>query len=292
MALVADRFLTLDDRANEALDLATGGPAQLFVEAHLPAAEIRSRLTTCDRLAAVPHPLLRPLVDYGTCGTRWFEAHAPAPPVRLSKTQMRRWVLHLVRFLRAAGVELTARSTARHIRTAVDGAAAPGRPLGVFLRDRAPIEAIRTVLEAAGPPGTAAIDLRGREGAGLRTARWQLARIARLAGYLVLDARGELPSPAILAGRHVGGLDWLPSDRSAPAALDSSACGARRHVWIRFGRDADAPATAIRLEPMMNDELTAAIFADTELGPTQAEVRLAVGYANGWPGTAMDALAG
>ena len=58
----------------------------------------------------------------------------------------------------------------------------------MFLRDRAPIDALRTVLEAAGPRGTTAIDVVAPEGGGLRTARLQLARIARLAGYVVVDA--------------------------------------------------------------------------------------------------------
>src|SRR5204863_7409998 len=112
MALVADRFLTLGDRADDALDLATGERAHLFVDAHASVADVRARGAICDRLAALRHPLLRPLVDYGTCGARWFEAHAPAGPVRLSRPQMRRWVLHLVRFLREAGVELSAQATA------------------------------------------------------------------------------------------------------------------------------------------------------------------------------------
>jgi transcriptional regulator with AAA-type ATPase domain/tetratricopeptide (TPR) repeat protein len=292
MALVADRFLTLDDRAGEALDLATGERARLFVDAYASAADVWARAALCDRLAALRHPLLLPLLDYGTCGTRWFEAHAPAPPLRLSRAQLRRWVLHLVRFLREAGVELTAQSTARHIRTAIDGAAAAGRPLGVFLRGRSAIDVIRTVLESSGRPGTTAIDLHGNEGAGLRTARWHLARIARLAGYVVLDARTEL-SPSIVApGRHLCVFDWLPRDRRMPAVLGVASAGARRHVWIRFGREAAGSTTTIRLEPMMNDRLAEAIFADREFGPTRAEIRQAARYAKGWPGIAIDALAG
>ena len=44
---------------------------------------MRSRTTLCDRLAAIRHPLLLPLVDYGTCGTQWFEAHVPLPFARV-----------------------------------------------------------------------------------------------------------------------------------------------------------------------------------------------------------------
>ena len=291
MTVVADRFLALDEGTGDALDLATGVRTRLFVDDGASPADVRSRTAICDRLAGIRHPLLLPLVDYGTCGRRWFEAHASAAALRLSPPQMRHWVLHLVRFLREAGAELTAETTARHVRVAVDGGPAPGRPLGVFLRERAAVEAIRTVLESAGPPGTTAIDVYGGEGMGLRTARGQIARMARLAGYVVLDAATAPPPGALSPGRHLCVLDWLPGRRLVPPVL-ADTTGARRHLWIRFGRDPAASATAIRLEPMMNDELIAAIFTDRELGPTPADVRTAVRQARGWPGIAVDALAG
>ena len=291
MPMVAERFLTPDERAGEALDLATGARVRLFVDGCASRADVRARTAICDRLAVLRHPLLLPLVDYGTCGARWFEAHAAAAPLRLSAPQTRRWVLHLVRFLSAAGAELTAETTARNVRIAIEGSAAPGRPLGVFLRDRAAVDVIRTVLESAGPPGTTAIDLYGGDGLGLRTARWQIARIARLAGFVVCDAATAASQVVVPPARHLCVLDWLPRTRAVPPVL-ADMPGARRHVWIRFGRDTAASATAIRLEPMMNDELAAAIFADRDLGPTPAEVRTAARHARGWPGIAIDALAG
>src|SRR5262249_59228914 len=166
MALVADRFLTLDACGCDALDLATGDRVRLFVDAHASPADVRARAAVCDRLATLRHPLLLPLLDYGTSGTGGCGAHAPAARVRLSSSQRRRWVLHLVRFLRDAGVELTAQWTARNIRTALGGAAAAGRPLGVILRDRAAVDAIRTVLESAGPPRAAGLDPPRGQGAG------------------------------------------------------------------------------------------------------------------------------
>src|SRR5262249_23801950 len=224
MALVADRFLTLDACGCDALDLATGDRVRLFVDAHASPADVRARAAVCDRLATLRHPLLLPLLDYGTSGTCWFEAHAPAAPVRLSSSQRRRGGLHLGRFLRGAGVELAAPWTARNMRTALGGAAAAGRPLGVILRDRAAVDAIRTVLESAGPPGTTGIDLHGVEGAGLRTARCQLARIARLAGYVVLDAQTEVPASPVSPRPHLCVLDWRAPERLGPP-LPAAAAG-------------------------------------------------------------------
>ena len=298
MLVVADRFLTSDERG-AALDLATGDRVRLFVDAHASPVEIAARTATCDRLATLRHPLLAPLVDYGLCGRRWFEAHAAPGPVRMSADQLREAVLHVVRFLRAAGVELTSELAARNIRTPIEGGPASGRPLGVFLRDRDAVDAVRTVLEAAGPSGTTAIALVAPEGGGLRTARLQIARLARLAGYVVLAAPIDPSASSGVAGRHVCVLDWLPFDRSLPAALAAAAMsGGRRHIWIRFDRPLRAaiPAFAteptLRLEPLMNDDLLSAIFLDPELGPTAAEVRMAVDRAHGWPGLAIEALAG
>ena len=72
--------------------------------------------------------------------------------------------------------------------------------------------------------------------------------------------------------------------------------GGRRHLWVRFRRSSwagdGAHGAALQLEPMMKDELISAIFLDSDLGPTAAEVRAAVERAHGWPGPAIAALAG
>ena len=81
------------------------------------------------------HPLLLPLVDYGMCGKHWFEAHAALGPLRMTPRQARRAVLHVVRFLRAAGIELDVGEATRNIRTGRSTAPSAGhRPIGVFLR--------------------------------------------------------------------------------------------------------------------------------------------------------------
>jgi hypothetical protein len=97
--------------------------------------------------------------------------------------------LHLVRFLRAAGVELDARMSSRMVRPAIDGPAPNWRPIGVFLQARPALDAIRSVIEAPGPPGVTAITVHAPEGAGLRTARLLVARVARLNGFLAIDSR-------------------------------------------------------------------------------------------------------
>jgi DNA-binding NtrC family response regulator/tetratricopeptide (TPR) repeat protein len=288
MPLIADRFLRLKE-GGEVVDLATTEVVQLALE---PApAKTRERAATCDRLAGVRHPLLLPLLDYGMHGARWFEAHARLPALRVPAGHARRAALHLVRFLRAAGVELDARTSSRCVRPAIETAADSWRPVGVFLQSRPALEVIRSVIEAPGPPGVTAITVHAPEGGGLRTARLVVARAARLAGFVVLDSRFGALEDALTPPRHLCVLDWLTPAAVLPAALShAAAAGGRRHLWIRFCRHPVTGGGAMGLEPLMTRELTAAIYVDAEFSLSAAEVRGAVPAARGWPGALIASL--
>ena len=287
MPLIAERFLVEDD---EVVDLATGETVRLSID---PAgARTRARAALCDRLFDLRHPLLLPLVDYGICGDAWFEAHASLPPLRARGVDARASALHLVRFLRSAGIELDAESAGRHVRPAVDASPVTHRPIGVRLQRREALDLVRTVLEASGPPGVTSLVIHAPYGTGLRTARVQLARAARLAGYLVIDSRFGPLDAALAPTRHLCVIDWLSAHATLPTALAlAAAAGARRHVWIRFCRHPAAGAGAIGLEPLMTRDLTNAIYLDSECGPTAGELRCAVAAAHGRPGVLIDSLA-
>lgn len=286
MTLIAERFLADEDGV---VDLATGESVRLTVDR----LESRTdgRAGPCDVLFGLRHPLLLPLVDYGVIGEHWFEAHAHLPALRVPALQSRPCALHLVRFLRHAGVELDAAAAARNVRTAGESSGARWRPLGVTLQARSVIDSIRTVLEGTGPPGVTTIVVHAAPGFGLRTARLQIARIARQAGYLVIDSRfGALPVAMKLA-RHLCVFDWLSRSTALPAALAlAEAGGGRRHTWIRFCREPARSAGAIRLEPFMTRDLLNAIYLDPELGPTSAELRCALATADGNPGALVATL--
>ncbi len=80
MTIVADRFLVDDE---EVVDLATGEVVRLSTAPPLSRPEAQARGALCDRVAALRHPLLVPLVDYGLHAGGWFEAHACVPPLRV-----------------------------------------------------------------------------------------------------------------------------------------------------------------------------------------------------------------
>src|SRR5262249_60915652 len=122
----------------------------------------------------------------------------------------------------SVGVVLTGDAAGRHVRPALEGSSAGWRPIAVALHWRSAIEKVRTVLECDGPPGVTAITIHGRQGAGLRTARLQIGRAARVAGYAVIERRfGALPEMLATTGHHVV-LDRLAVPPARRSALSSS----------------------------------------------------------------------
>jgi DNA-binding NtrC family response regulator/tetratricopeptide (TPR) repeat protein len=290
MRVFADRFL-LDDA--DVVDLATGEVVRLSVEPSPSRQTIAERLRLCDAIAVLRHPLLAPLVDYGLAEDTWFEAHAAAPPLRASDGQARRLALHLVRFLREHGIELTAAAASRHVRTAtVRGHGAAPRPLGWRLMWRAAVDAVRLTLESGGPPGVVCLTLSGPVGSGLRSARLVLARAARLAGFAVLDSRLSSICDDD-RHRHRCVIDWLPQDDVLPSVLaHAGAHGGARHVWLRFTRQPARGTFAVPLDPFGPAEMMSMLYRDPDAGPDHEDVRDAIRQSRGWPGGFIQRLAG
>jgi DNA-binding NtrC family response regulator/tetratricopeptide (TPR) repeat protein len=290
MRVFADRFL-LDDA--EVMDLATGETVRLWIDPHPSLGSMVERVNACDVLAGLRHPLLVPLLDYGPAGEAWFEAYAIRPPVRAAGGPARRLALHLVRFLRTYGYELDAASAARHVRPAIEGSphAAP-RPIGWRHAWRSAVDAMRITIEGGGPPGVVCVTLSGPVGAGLRSARISLARVARMAGFVVLDSRFPAVFPH-LSGRHCCVIDWLPNDLVLPSLLaHAGATNPARHLWLRFTREPCRGTFAVPLNPIPSAEMTDMLYRDPEYGPDEEEVRNAIQRSRGWPGPLIERLSG
>jgi len=247
------------------------------------------------------HPLLVPLIDYGIARDRWFEAHAPSPPLRASAPEARRLALHLGRFLRAAAVDLPASAVERHARSVIETAGLSIRPIGLHLIERNALEPLRLLFDAGGPAGTVYAVVHGPRGSGLRTLALQVARLARLGGLLPID-RGLSSRPEIAAicrGRHLCVLDWSDIEDGPPRVLALSTTESpRRHVWIRFHRvplqssNAAGNNTSIALERVPVSRMISTIFLDPEMGPCIDDLRAAATAADGLPGAVVDTLVG
>ena len=289
MRVFGDRFL-LDD--GEAVDLATGELVRLTFERHPAARTIAERTHLCDVVSMLRHPLLVPLLDYGTTEDGWFEAHAVRPPLRTGAMPSRQLALHVVRFLRAHGVELSASLCARHVRPAIErGGPASPLPIGWRLTWRAAVDAVRVTMESGGPAGVTGMTLTGPVGCGLRTARVLLARAARLCGFVVIDSRFPFVLPH-LRERHCCVFDWLPSGHLLPTLLAHAAtAGTARHLWLRFSREPARGTFAIPLDPLSPLEMTTMLYRDPEHGPGEEDVRAAIRQSRGLPGSFIQRLA-
>jgi DNA-binding NtrC family response regulator/tetratricopeptide (TPR) repeat protein len=289
MRVFGDRFL-LDD--GEAVDLATGELVRLTIERYPAARTIAERTHFCDVAATLRHPLLVPLLDYGTTEDTWFEAHALRPPLKTGAMGSRRLALHLVRFLRAHGLEISASMCARHVRPAIEkGSTASPTPIGWRLAWRAAVDAVRVTMESGGPPGVTCVTLSGAVGCGLRTARVLLARAARLCGFVVVDSRFPFVLPH-LRERHCCVFDWLPGGHVLPTLLAHAAtAGTARHLWLRFSREPVRGTCAIPLDPLSPVEMTTMLYRDPEHGPEESDVRAAIRQSQGLPGSFIQRLA-
>jgi DNA-binding NtrC family response regulator len=290
MRVFADRFL-LDDA--DVVDLATGESVRLWIDRERPRRTLRERYHACDALAGLRHPLLLPLIDYGPAEDAWFEAHAIRAPIRAAEGHARRLALHLVRFLRAHGCELDASGAARHVRAATErGSHAVPRPIGWRHAWRAAVDAVRVSIESGGPPGVVCVTLSGPVGAGLRSARLSLARVARMAGFAVIDSRFSAGFPHV-GGRHCCVIDWLPNDIVLPSLLaHAGTAGAARHLWLRFTREPCRGTCAVPLDPIASAEMIEMLYRDPEDGPDEDDVQAAIRQSRGWPGPLIDRLAG
>ena len=293
--VVADRFV----RANNAwIDLGTGQIATLRI---VPAGSRHEQFVWsmhCGVLANLRHPLLNPLIDYGIIERqRRFEAYATRSPIRISARIADRLTAHALRFLHVHGLPAAQSERDPLIRSVERVRSTALRPIGAVLQPRAVYDAIADALDAVWPPGLSPIFIGGSWQSGLRTARLIAARLARLRGYVPIDAglldeRSSITEAA--ANRHVC---VLADDRQAAGPFVRTLMtrlgfeSGRRHVLLVFARpQSDPPGRWIAIERMGVTAMSGMVFIDREQGPTAAEILDAARLADGRPGVFLEHL--
>lgn len=102
--ILADRFIA---SGHASMNLASGAPVRLHLVRAGPSREQADWNDQCARLANLRHPLINPLIDYGTAGTdHLFEAYAVQGPLRSGRRAAERLLEHAMRFLQTHGVVL------------------------------------------------------------------------------------------------------------------------------------------------------------------------------------------
>jgi DNA-binding NtrC family response regulator/tetratricopeptide (TPR) repeat protein len=307
--LVADRFVT--DDVETAIDLATGAPVLLHVGTAGGASEQLRWTLRCDRWRALEHRAFAPLVDFGLtseysrfeawdCGARWHSAGDEERNVRDAAEH----------FLRVAGLTIaTELAAAVHVRGAgpvivpdmgtgyPNGSVGPiERALafedrGISLIPRPAVAALSEMLEQRDRCRSRIAVLWGPAGSGKKTVARELARIARLNGFVPISARLlEAPHVDLWRGRSlfVIALDGTPAAWNA--ALQSTLRSPRPHVVLIVSDREHRGIDGVRLAPVDVAALASAVYPPTEDPVQVRRIQRAALRARGLPGRFVESL--
>ena len=303
MQLVADRFVIRDD--GEVIDLATGHGVVLTIAAAGGGADQTRWAVRCHALHTLCHPAIAPLLDYGALGeSQRFEAWGCGRTWSGARTRAERVVGAASSFWRACALTVGGCSSARvHQET--------GRPLvlpdgdtgypcdprrenvpsdeaiehcGILHVERRAESAIAELLDGALAPRPQVVALWGPEGAGKTSVILELARVARMRGFVPLSVRLFGAPWADLAG---GRTLFLIDDGASigwKSLLDASIRSPRPHVLVFAGVEEVRAVQGLALERLSPDALMAAIRPIHRSPPIEERVRRAVQQADGLPG--------
>ena len=302
MQLLADRFVS--EGANSALDLATGERVALTIACAGGDGEQRSWASRCAALQKLHHPTLARLIDYGRLGeSQRFEAWRWSATWDRPASHAESICARASSVLLAAGLSAgsASASSVRHspfgaIVLPDDGAGYPCGQLepahlalpieerGILALERRAVAAIGELFERAEGPRPRIAAMWGPEGAGKSTAVVELARRARLHGFVPLLARLVPTFANQLAGRSLfvisdaeRGLGWTGLLRAALAA-------GRPHILMFVGREEVPSVDGIGLDPLAVEQLVDAVCPALEDAAAASRVRHIAERAGGWPG--------
>jgi DNA-binding NtrC family response regulator/tetratricopeptide (TPR) repeat protein len=296
--LIADRFLQSDAGW---IDLATGGAVRLHVSHAGTPLQQFVWADRCASLSLMRHPLLNVLVDYGALDSRRvFEAYAVSEALRASASVARTLQRHVVRFMQSHGIPLTpplARLLMREVAEATTKQER-GRPVGITLQPRKVLDHLGEALIETIPGGVNVIEVSGPHQSGIETLHLLTARTARLRGYVPVaaDMLASMPSLIdLLRDRHVALLSVANAHPAERAVLAGSlarlgAWSARRHVLVRFRREAEPTCRALAIDPLGTTAMTAMVFLEPAAGPSPEELFDAIRHADGKPGRLVERL--
>jgi DNA-binding NtrC family response regulator len=297
--LLADRYLRCSDCW---IDLATA--RTVLVALREPGAK-RNQIDwaeRCGMLARLRHPLFNPLIDFGVAGpTSLFEVYAPRGRLDASPSTARTVITHAVRFLDAHGIQLPL-PMANYLLRPVERSRSAGkreRPIGVVLQPRHAMAALGEVLAADGAPGTTTVRIAAGGGMGLRTLWLELARRARVEGFVPVCPEALERWPNVIEyceGRHL----CVFTERETTRALRGVAAGllaraarrgARPHLCLVAERSTERGDGAIQIGAMGRREMTSMVYVDPDYGPSASEILDAVRQSEGSPGRFVSWLA-
>ena len=303
MRLVVDRFVEDDD--GRVVDLATGERVVLTIEAAGDMPAQRRWAVRCDALQKLQQRRIVPLVDFGAIGTsRRFEAWRCGPPWPGAREEGQNASDVARRFFLASGLTAGTESLDR-VRAGPGGAAVlPDSSAGYACEtqaaapadipldaraiasiDRPAVASLAEMFHASSGSRPHIAALWGPLGSGKTTVVRQLARIARINGFVPVAARFASSRYADLwQGRSLFVIDDGPSGKAWTALLETATKSPQPHVLLIAGTDEQRTVDGVALDRILPETLMSAVQPAPADGRTLARIRRAAEESRGLPG--------
>ena len=321
MQLLADRFVTLS--SGQTVDLATGGEVCMRVWPDGGSAEGVRWAERCETLHRLHHVSIARLVDYGAVGPAGrFEAWGCGPTWRGSPSAAEAVVAAASRFLAAEGLTrgVLGRGNVRtflHVPVVwldddagypedVPSKNAAGLSIaecGIEIQARGATAALIEMIELLADPTPRVVAVWGPSGSGLSTMVADVARSARLSGFVPVSVvcfgrRGGAIEPdhadaleKALRGRSLVLLDDEPSSGRTSGGrcgwnvlLEATLRSPRAHVLILTSRGEAQGVDGFPIDCVLPAALVAAVRPRALDAGLERRVVRAAAHADGWPG--------
>src|SRR5262245_42476295 len=274
MPLLADRFVMGDDRY--AVDLATGSRVFVALSSAGSEREQERWALRCDTLQKLHHPSVARLIDYGVVGkSQRFEAWQDAAAIENPSM--------------APAISHGDSAVWTNLEYAADSSKVSGRldlPVeerGILKIERPAVAVLGELLELSDELRPRVAALWAPENAGKYTALLDLARIARVRGFVPLSASLVSAWGQRLAGRSLLILDTTNQKLGWSALLSASLTTPRPHVLLFIGRNEVPGVDSVHLEPLSAEALVAAVYPPVN-DVDRARIQQLAAEAQGWPG--------
>ena len=302
MELIADRFVVMRDE--RAVDLSNGEEIQLTRSTAGGPSEQARWTIRCDRWSRLYHPAIARLVDYGIVGEmRRFEAWRCGPAWKGGQGAAAQAVSQTAAFLRANALTEGTLSVhavrsrggravvVPHGDTGYDAEGAPPPvdfPLaacGLALVSRRAVDAVAELFTHHSPWRTRAVALWAAPASGLGTAIEDLARTARLNGYVPVSSRlVESGVLELLEGRSLFLIDRVGAAGAWRGLMEIALRSPGPHVLLLAGREEIPHVHGLPLEPLDVSALVEAVRPRDVPVAIRRRVKAAATRSHGLPG--------
>ncbi len=258
MQLVADRFAVHED--GRAFDLATGARVTLIVGSAGGVSEQLRWTERCSSRRALCHRAMAPLVDFGLTGeSSRFEAWGSGYPGREPEE------LRMADCGLRSGLRIT--------------------DCGLRMIEQPAVAALAEMFQIDGDARPRVSSLVGPAGAGKRVVVGELARIARVKGFVPVSAPLIASRQADLwRGRSLFVVAESADEGSWTAFLNAALQHAEPHVLLLVGEDECRSIGTIVVPRLPIEGLVAAVWPSVVGSPLERTARRAAERANGLPG--------